>query len=183
MAKIDTLDELGDEMTSILGTHSEHTLNTLWTHSEHTLNIPWAYTEHTLKICPRVDKISKTWINDSLTDSPTWIQEMLAHLKRPSPKERHKNLTMAEVYMYLSKKAVDWSSCLCCWNVDITNFATCGSLIVDLVWSPNFGHRLTQLVNVLTAWVRCVFCNFSNFPVLLQMTFSFECRVPRQINA
>ena len=43
-------------------------------------------------------------MNKSLTDSPTWIQEMLAHLKRPSPKERHKNLTMAEVYMYLSKK-------------------------------------------------------------------------------
>ena len=31
--------------------------------------------------CPRFDKISKTLMTDSLSDSPTWIQEMLAHLK------------------------------------------------------------------------------------------------------
>ena len=64
--------------------HSEHTLKTLWTHSEPTLNLLWTYPEllwtysqHTLKICPRFDQISKTLINHS----PTWIQEMLAHLK------------------------------------------------------------------------------------------------------
>ena len=64
--------------------HLEHTLNTPWTHSEHTLNTLWThfeqYPQHTLKMSPRFDKISKN-INDSVTDSPTWIQEMLAHLK------------------------------------------------------------------------------------------------------
>ena len=65
MPKIDTLDALDDEQTlSTLWTHSEHTLNTLWTHFEHTLNIPWTY----LKICPRFDKISKTLINQSVSN-------------------------------------------------------------------------------------------------------------------
>ena len=37
----------------------------------------WTNSEHTLKKCPIFDKISKTLI----CESPTWIQEMLAHLK------------------------------------------------------------------------------------------------------
>ena len=65
-----------EHTVNTLWTHSKHTLNTLWTYSEHTQNIPWTYSEHTLKICPRFDQISKTLI----THSPTWIQEMLAHL-------------------------------------------------------------------------------------------------------
>ena len=48
MPNIYTLDAPGDEMTPIL--------NILWTHSE-----------YTQKICPRFDKISKTWINHWVT--------------------------------------------------------------------------------------------------------------------
>ena len=77
-----------DDTLMTLWWHSEHTLNTLWTHSERTLMTLWwhsddtlytlwTHSEHTLNICLRFDNISKTLP----TDSPTWIQEMLAHLK------------------------------------------------------------------------------------------------------
>ena len=87
-AKNDTLDALKNEMKHTLNipwTYPEDTLNILWTcYYEPTMNLLWTYSEHTLNIswtysediCPRIDKISKTL----LTHSPTWIQEMLAHL-------------------------------------------------------------------------------------------------------
>ena len=85
MPKTDTLDALDDDaMTTILTTnpnilwtYSEHTLNTLWTHSEPTLNIPWTYPEDMPKIWQNLKNI-----NQLISHSPTWIQEMLAHLKR-----------------------------------------------------------------------------------------------------
>ena len=39
------------------------------------------YTNDLFEICPRFDNISKTLITVWLSDSPTWIQDMLAHLK------------------------------------------------------------------------------------------------------
>ena len=32
-------------------------------------------------ICPKFNKMSKTFIDDPLADSPTWIHEMPAHIK------------------------------------------------------------------------------------------------------
>ena len=57
MPKIDTLYVPGDEMTSML--------NTLWTYPED---------------MPKIQQNLKN-INQSVSHSPTWIQEMLAHLK------------------------------------------------------------------------------------------------------
>ena len=49
--------------------------------------------------CPRFDKISKTLMTDSVTDSSTWIQEMLTLLKSWEDSEP-KTLTMViEKYM------------------------------------------------------------------------------------
>ena len=61
---------------------SEESLKKVWRNSEECLKKVWRNSEHTLKICPIFDQISKTWIIHWLTDSSTWIQEMLAHLKR-----------------------------------------------------------------------------------------------------
>ena len=81
--------------------YPEHTLNILWTNSEYTLNILWTYSEDSLKICPWFDKISKTLLTDSVTDSPTWIQELLAHLKIAwSPKI---SSILNECYLWPSK--------------------------------------------------------------------------------
>ena len=54
-----------------------YTLNILWTYSEHTLNILWTYPEDMPKIWQNIKNT-----NDWVTQSPKWIQEMLAHLKR-----------------------------------------------------------------------------------------------------
>ena len=53
---------------NILWTYSEPTLNLLWTSSEPALNILWTCSEPALKICPRIDKISKTLLSDSLSN-------------------------------------------------------------------------------------------------------------------
>ena len=45
-------------------------------YTEHTLNLIWTYPEHTLKIWQNLKNM-----NYWLTESPTDIQEMLAHLK------------------------------------------------------------------------------------------------------
>ena len=72
-----------------------------------------------------------------------------------------------------------------CWHYQFCNvwFTHCRFGLESKLWTSVDSISLTNVNSVLTAWVRCVFGNFSNFPVLLQMTFSFECRVPRQINA
>ena len=108
---LNTLWTCPEHTLNTLWTHSEHTLNTLWTHSEHTLNIPWTYPEDSQMICRRFDKISKTLINDSLTDSPTWIQEMLAHLKMWSVCKNGRVKILKSVE---NKWLVKWAVPTCC---------------------------------------------------------------------
>ena len=79
MPKTDTLDALDNAMTTIL------TTNKLWTYSEETLKKLWRNSDETLKKLWRyAQDLTKSQKHESLTHSPTWIQEMLAHLKKPT---------------------------------------------------------------------------------------------------
>ena len=86
----------------------EHTLNTLWTHSDHTLNTLWALSEHTLNtLWSHSEDMPKIWqnlknMNQSLTDSPTWIQEMLAHLKSVGINNGHSVIYRVIFYAFSS---------------------------------------------------------------------------------
>ena len=84
---LNTLWAHSEQTLNTLWTHSEHTLKKPWTHSEYTLNTLWAHSEYTMStLWAHSDDMPKIWqnlknINQWLTHSPTWIQEMLAHLK------------------------------------------------------------------------------------------------------
>ena len=57
-------------------------LKKVWRKSEETLNIFWTYPEPTLNILWRcAEYLTKSQKYHWICDSPTWIQEMLAHLK------------------------------------------------------------------------------------------------------
>ena len=100
---------------------SEHTLYIPCTYLELSLNIPLTYPGDSLKICPRFDQLSKTLP----TDPPTWIKEMLAHLKALSKSQRALQLSgFAKVYALTSTKKIvsflkwlfmnPYSRCLLC---------------------------------------------------------------------
>ena len=102
-------------------TYFEHTLNILWTYPVHTLfisrtypvlilNIPWRYPEHTLRIAWRYAQDltkSQQHSTDSLTDSPTWIQEMLAHLKSFPRRWKYQDIH-AIMILFLTGYVVKW---------------------------------------------------------------------------